>query len=138
MKRLDRLVGRNRKSSIAHNMVRNLQLKKLVAVKLGKVLKNELISPCSVASDSLYGSRDLEKFSWTDLAADSKWTAPTLYTLLEHCVAANRSRVCSLKSDIVISLIGGILLCNTNKRINSVQRLISILLTAAHAPKQVF
>lgn len=93
---------------------------------------------CSLYSGTLYsGKNNLKTFQWADIAADLKWTAPLLCSLLEKCVEANRARVRSLNSNVVIGLVGGILLRNANERVNIVQRLISILLTAAHAPKQV-
>ena len=111
----------------------------LLMKKLGRLIRKEIISTCASASNSLFAHKEtLHTFNWVDLATNFKQTAPLACYLLESLVAANnRSPLCSLDSSVLIELIAGALVCNANERANVVQRQISLLLTAAHAPKQV-
>ena len=106
--------------------------------KLERLIRKEIISTCAPASNSLFAHKEtLHTFNWADLATDFKRTAPLACSLLESLVAANRSPLHSLDSSVLIGLIAGVLVRNANERANVVQRQISLLLTAAHAHKQV-
>ena len=139
MRTLCRSVGRGRRSSVVNQVMKDKVMRQIAVNKIGKLLRKELISSCGVKSQTLFsgGIDDLKIFSWDKMAADLKRTAPVLHSLLEHCLSANRSQVRSLNSKILMSLIGGILLRNANERVNIIQKLLSIILAASHAPKHV-
>ena len=113
-------------------------MKNLLMKKLGRLIRKEIISSCSSNSNSLFAcKKDLKAFNWVDLASDFKRTAPLACSLLESLVAANRSPLRSLDGSVLVGLIAGIILRNANERTNAVQRQISLVLAAGHAPKQV-
>ena len=140
MKRLARSVAKEDRNSIVCNILKDNRMKYLAVKKVGNLLRQELINTCSSKSATYYQSsnpKSLMKFKWADCDLDLKRTAPLLHYILESCVKANRSPKRSLDSIVLRSMIGGILLRNTNERVNIVQQLLSVILYGSRAPKQV-
>lgn len=85
----------------------------------------------------------IKSFSWDAVAADLESHAPTLFRVLQGCVdVKSRSRSTRRaskrpNSTIALCVCGSILLRNRNARMNLLQRVVSILLNAGHASKQV-
>ena len=85
----------------------------------------------------------IKVFSWDAVATDLQNHAPTLYNVLRGCVDVERRSYSTRRapkrpsSSAVISVCGAILLRNRCERMNLVQRMVSILLSAGHASKLV-
>ena len=84
----------------------------------------------------------IRMFSWDAVVADLQKYAPTLVHVLRDCVEVKRRNSSSRKlrrpsSSAVISVCGAILLRNYSAKMNLVQRMVSILLSAGHASKMV-
>ena len=140
MQCLARAVAKEDRNSIVHNVLKDDRMKRLAVKKVGNLLRQELISTCSSKSATLYRSSDprsLIKFKWADCVEDLQRTAPLLHCILESCVQENRSPKRSLDNIVLKGVIGGILLRNTNERMNIVQQLLSLILYGSRAPKQV-
>jgi hypothetical protein len=116
-------------------------MRKIAAEKLGDVLHKELQETCVPSkSNSIFCEKttsSLLSFKWTSLCNDLRRTAPTLSLILEKCVNKQHNQSLDIKQSIVIAMVSGILLRNCSQRANYIQRLISILLYASHAPKKV-
>ena len=105
-------------------------MKEIVVKKAGVMLQNELKELCK--SHSCFCAKDasvLEEFQWSNIATELKAKAPTLSVLFDNAITIER--------DITVILCSAILVKSHNERANIVQRLISLLLYASHAPKQV-
>ena len=113
---------------------------KRVVLKLGDIVRRELIFTSKMNSFSLFQKKDLgslQFFKWNEVCRDFQRTAPYLGHILEKCAEAKRSATHSSNKDIVISVVVGILLRNCSQRANLIQRLLSILLYSSHVPKNV-
>ena len=84
----------------------------------------------------------IRMFSWDAVVSDLQKHAPTLVDVLRGCVEVKRRKRSEKKlrqpsSSAVISVCGAILLRNHSAKMNLVQRMISVLLSAGHASKLV-
>lgn len=107
----------------------------------------------------------LKQFSWDTVADDLKKHAPTLFNILHGCVEVKRRQYCvvskkkkktsrvgaskratdykkAVKSNrpsnsVVLGVCAAILLRHKNTHMNLLQRLVSLILNAGHASKQV-
>lgn len=136
-------MGRHNKSSIVNQVMKDGFMCRRVVAKMGALIRRELKQICSDEKKSLFKNKSLlaiESFKWSETAADLKINAPTLFSLLHTCTGSANcitSPTCSKKQEIAITFCAGILLRSYSERGNLVQRLMSVLLYASHAPKQV-
>ena len=85
----------------------------------------------------------IKSFSWDAVAADIQMHAPTLSKVFKGCVDIQRRGYCTSKaphrpnSVIALCVCAAVMLKNRNENMNLFQRLVSLLLNAGHASKQV-
>jgi hypothetical protein len=108
-------------------------MKGIVISGVGRVIFKEL---CLLSKEnSCLTNKSLaaiEKFDWTIIATTLQKAAPYLCSLLETC-----TKKMGLEKNIVIVVCTSILVKSVSARANLLQRLMSVLLFASHAPKQV-
>lgn len=127
-------LGRKSRRSMVNQVMKDEKMKGMVLSKVGKVIIKELTQLSkrnSCFTDK--GLSAIERFDWTVLVAKLKRAAPSFYSLLDVCTP----RKSGLQKDIVIIVCGSILLRSHSSKANLFQRLVSVLLFASHAPKQV-
>ena len=86
-------------------------------------------------SDTCFCAKDasaLEEFQCSNIATKLKDKALIFFVLFNNAITRT-----GLERDIAVVLCSAILVKSHNERANIVQRLISLLLYASHAPKQV-
>ena len=77
---------------------------------------------------------DLKEFKWDRLHAELSDNAPTLLSIL---LAATKTRVPRPNAHIVVGTCVAILLKHCNPKMSLLQKIISLVLYAGHASKQV-
>ena len=161
LKPLARGVGRQKPSSIARQVVLNHRIRPHILRHLGKHIQKELthmcseragkhyctnVTPClctSMFAGSLLRQTSLLSFSWDDEVADLQKHAPTLYGVLRVCAEVKKRQRNVKKAhkqanlSSVLGICGAVLLRNKSARMNLIQRLISVILSAGHASKMV-
>ena len=113
---------------------------KIVAIKVGKVIKKEMTETCSDAKESVFKDKSLnamENFNWGKMAADLRRTAPVMAAILENSIASKSTDEPTLKTEIKMTVAAGILLQGISERASHVQRVVSLLLFSSHSPKQL-
>lgn len=72
---LARSVGRRNRKSVVNQVMKDRNMRSSVVVKVGKLIKKELVFTGTRDARSMYGNKSLEdmkKFDWSLLAADMK------------------------------------------------------------------
>ena len=131
--KVGRSLGRRSRMSIVNQVLKDKKMKEIVMKKAGVMLRKELKEMCKL--DSCFCAKDasaLEEFQWSNIATELKAKAPILSVLFDNAITRT-----GLERDITVVLCSAILVKSHNERANIVQILISLLLYASHAPKQV-
>ena len=133
MKKLARLVGRGNLTSIAGFVIKNPALKSKV---LNEIVGNEIKILCSDKETSIFRdkSHHLDNFSWEPLWSELSSKAPVLLSIMKGCTPK--------KADLerikhIICTCAAIPLKFCNRKLCYFQAVISLLLHAGHASKQV-
>lgn len=137
MKKLARLVGRGNLTSIAGFVMKNLPLRAKVLKEVQKVVGNEIKAICSDKHKSIFRDKSqdlLEHFSWEPLWLELSCKAPVLLSLMKGCTPkkADPERI-----KPIICTCAAILMKFRNPKLCHFQAVISLLLHAGHASKQV-
>ena len=83
---LGEICGRHSRKSTVNIVMKDRQMRKLVAVKMGKFVKKELQETCSNKAESKFKDKSLDaltSFSWNETLIDLERTAP-VFTLQLH------------------------------------------------------
>ena len=152
LKPLARSVGRRNRSAIARHVMKDSRVRKKIVEHMGKLLSKELARLSSKKVNSHF--RDvsvsaLEEFTWESLLQEIGTEAPVMLSFLRECVhvkrrghqpkgKGGRSARRLPSEDTAIAMCFAVLLRARSLRMNLVQRMISTLLYASHAPKQVW
>ena len=138
LKKLGRYVGRGNRRSIARAAVSNTALQPHLVDALCGVVRAEMKHVCSDNHDSILRLKSkpaLEHFTWEAVWAELQQTAPTLMALLLRMTPAARHADEGVRP--ALCLCASILLKLRNNKVNLVQSVISLVLKAGHATKQV-
>ena len=139
LKKLGRYVGRGNCSSIAQAAVENTTLLPQIAMKLAAHLRrHEIVPICSDKHDSLLRLKSkpaVEHFTWESVWLELQQNAPTLLTLLTNLLPQSKRN--SESSKPALCMCTSILLKLQNPKMNIVQSMVSLVLKAGHATKQV-
>lgn len=111
--------------------------RKYVLNLVGKEICNEIRLMASNKVDSFLCSTskdDLKTFSWGRLHAELSTFAPVLHSIL---LAATKTRVPRPNTRMVTGMCAAILLKHRNPKMSLVQKVVSLVLYAGHASKQV-
>lgn len=117
-----------------NQVVKDEKMRGLVMKKVGRLLNNDLKKLCR--SKYVFSNKDIgkfEDFSWSELTAEIKENAPSLFTILDTTLTGKSE----CEKHIALGFIASVLVRSVSGRANFMQRMISILMYASHAPKQV-
>ena len=119
-------------------VLENPSLRHHVVDEVAKEIRKEIKKLCSRKHDSILRMKTkpaLENFLWERILDELQLHAPTLITLLRNCLPKSKSTSATVSPAICMS--ASILLKITNPHINLTQGVLSIILRAGHATKQV-
>lgn len=137
LKKLGRYVGRGNRRSIAKAAVGNATLRpELIAAICTKVTA-EVKTLCSDAHDSILRLKSktaLEYFTWETVWIELQQSAPTLMAILCQLIPLSKK---SDKVNPALCLCASVLLKLRNDKVNLIQSVISLVLKAGHATKEV-
>jgi hypothetical protein len=136
-KRVGKAIARGSKKALAEECFKDPVIKKYMMAKLGKVFRSELGAMCSVKVSSILLKRSEDvyaEFSWDMLYAELKANAATFLSILESCTQTRRPR---RNRKATIGICAAILLKYRFSKMSLVQRILSLILYAAHSGKQV-
>ena len=135
-KRLVKALARNSLHAITQNLFQNAAAKKLILKEIGRLLHNEVVTMCSDQVNSVLRSKSAESlpsFSWSVLIAELKKHAPILLTVLSNCTKTPSQK----DATPVIGLCAAVIMKFRRPSMSLVQRILSIVLFAGHAKKEV-
>lgn len=138
LKKLGRHVGRGNRQSIAKAAVSNTSLRPELVTAICGTVRAEIKHVCSNAHDSILRLKSktaLEHFTWETVWAELQQNTPTLMALLLGLLPASKCE----REDVrpAMCLCASILLKLRNDKVNLIQSVISLVLKAGHATKQV-
>lgn len=105
--------------------------------KIGQVIRHEIKAMCSGSTNSVLQSldtNDLKKFSWDRVLRELKLHAPVLSDILFSCT---KTRFQHRNQTGVVCFIASIMIKQRYRRMNLVQKIISLILYVGHCAKQV-
>ena len=138
-RRICRPLIRRSYKSFAVNCLQNKSTRAVLVKRIGQELKGEVAAICSDRYNSI--TRQKTKSAVKDFGHTKKCLldeiqdkAPTLLTLLKHCLSTKKPRK---NTDAEIALIVSIMCKHRRPSACQMQRVISLILYAGHASKQV-
>lgn len=127
-------MARQSRSAIAAEVFKDPIIKKYVLIKLGVLLRRELMVMCSENAQSVMRNCDLLSFSWNRLLSEMSSNAPVLLAILQSCTHTQRPRQ---NRNAVVGMCCAVLLKFRFSKMSIVQRIISLILYAGSSGKQV-
>ena len=137
MKKLARLVGRGNTTSITNFIIKNLSVRSKVLKEIQKIVCNEIKAICSDKHKSIFREKSqdvLEHFSWDPLWSELSTKAPVLLSIMKGCTP-KKADTEHIKP--IICTCAAVLMKFRNPKLCHFQGVISLLLHAGHASKQV-
>ena len=138
LKKLGRYVGRGKRTSIAQAVLKDEALADLVVRGVANTIGKEVKLVCSAKHNSILTMKTkpaLENFTWRTVWAELQQSAPTLLKVLQGLLPRQKRESEAAKP--IICMCAAILLKFRNPRVNVVQAVISLVLQAGHASKEV-
>ena len=138
LKKLGRYVGRGNRRSIASAAMSNARLRPELLRIVCRDVRNEVQKVCSQKHDTILKLKSkpaLAQFTWKTVMLELEQVAPTLMTLLHGFIASSKSYLDSVQP--AICMCASIILKLQNKNVNLVQSVVSLVLKAGHATKEV-
>ncbi len=138
LKKLGRYVGRGKWSSIAQAVLKDEALAGRVVSGVAATIGREVKLVCSAKHESILMMKTkpaLENFTWRTVWAELQQSAPTLLKVLQEALPRQKRESEAAKP--VICMCASLLLKFRNPRVNVVQAVISLILQAGHASKEV-
>lgn len=133
-KHLGKAVARRSQKMIALECMKDPSTRQVLVKLFGKQVRKEVRSMASESFLSSQSKDDLKEFQWDRLHAELSLKAPVLLSIL---LDATKTRVPRPNSHIVIGTCAAILLKHRNAKLSLLQKIISLVLYAGHASKQV-
>ena len=122
------------KQCLSHNLIRQNVVK-----EMGKIVQKEIALLCSDKVTSVLQDRsgtELLEFSWERIHRELEEYTPNLLTLLKWCTKTRTTRNDRPRVAVICLCIS--MLCKfRNSRMSLTQKVLSLLLYAGHASKQV-
>ena len=139
-----RSIGRRKVNSIAVQVMKHDAISKEIIKQVGKAMAKELKSVCALNPMSILRNRGpeaLKSFLWSTLVEELKKRAPSTVSLLEAC-CKRQYRYGTPKwlisnRNMLVSIVCSVMLRMRSQRMNLIQRMVSVILYAGHASKQV-
>ena len=127
-------MARRSGTSIAAESMKNPSTRQALLKLLGSEVRNEIRSMSAVSFLGSGSINDLTEFQWHRLHHELSTEAPILLSIL---VNATKTRVPRPNSHIIVGTCVSLLLKHRNPKMSWLQKMISIVLYAGHASKQV-
>lgn len=130
-------MARKSQKTVAVDSMKNPCVRKHIIELVGTQIRKEIRVMTSDNAHSFLCSQskaDLKEFKWDRLHAELSDNAPTLLSIL---LAATKTRVPRPNAHIVVGTCVAILLKHCNPKMSLLQKIISLVLYAGHASKQV-
>lgn len=149
LKKLARGLARRSRSTIGLQAVRHPRIRRRVIAVLTSDIQKEMTKLCAKSTRSLLQQSSvmaISEFSWEALAEELERVTPTLYAILKGCVSVKRRQRNSPETarqrkqpsdNAVLGVCASILLRHKNVHMNTLQRIISLVLHSGHSAKQV-
>ena len=103
--------------------------------EIGKIVQKEIKKLCSNNYHSIireHSPTALEYYSWRTIILEVMHKAPTLYTIIDKCLMSSNE-----SSRHLLCVVASVVLKSRNPHMCMVQAMVSILMYAGHAGKQV-
>jgi len=144
-KKVGKLVARGSKIAIANQFLKDLQLRKHIATKIGKIIHDEIGVMCSNKFGSVLRNQSVQTFSCEAVVTEMKACAPTLLSVLQVCTNGHKRPKCQTQktntsmpdSNTIISVCTAILCRHHRPSMSLLQRVVSLILYEGHSSKQV-
>ena len=110
-----------------------------VIYEVAKEIKKEIKKLCSDKNDSILRMKTklaLERFSWDCVLTELQLTTPTLLKILTDCLPKKKTATSAVIRGICTA--ASIMLKLSDQKINLVQGVLSVVLRAGSASKQVY
>ena len=134
-KHLGKAVARRSETSIAAESMKNPSTRQALLKLLGSEVRKEIRSMSAVSFLGSGSIDDLNQFQWDRLHRELSTEAPILLSIL---INATKTRVPRPNSHIIVGTCVSLLLKHRNPKMSLLQKMISIVLYAGHASKQVY
>ncbi|SMN01816.1 hypothetical protein SPONN_108 [uncultured Candidatus Thioglobus sp.] len=135
-KHMSKALARGSKKSVVEDCFKDPKIHMYLKKKIGRVLKSEIKSMCSNKVNSILRStsscKNLTKFKWSYVIDELKVHAPLLFDILVSCIPLNGAN-----SQAIICMCSSLIFSNHFKHMNLIQKIISLILYAGRAGKQV-
>ena len=131
-------MGRGSKRSIANAAVNDVQLQPFIISELCKVIRSEIKDICSIKHDSILRMKTrpaVEMFTWDRVWSELEEKTPLLLKIVRESLPPSRHSIDTIKPALCTCVC--ILLKLRNPHMNLVQGILSIVLRAGNANKQV-
>lgn len=122
----------NRRSFVKHAFSQ-LRYREYLITSRGKILKSELRQLCSKSLFLQTQKEDLCLFSWIRVCKELERKAPTINSLLQSCIRTSSS----FDKQAIVGTCVAILVKACRKSACLLQKIVSLVLYAGHAGKQV-
>ena len=138
-KHIGKAVARKSHQKIALECCSDPAIKKHILKRIGQEIRNELITMSSDKVESVMhrdSKIELERFSWEKILDEVSANAPVLLNMLTAITKTKTKR--SNTQAIIIGMCIAILLKHRSRRMNLVQKIVSLILYNGSASKQVY
>lgn len=133
-RRLVKKFGRGCKQAAVRECFKDPITRMYLIRRVQTIVHKELRSLCSNKVNSVLRRADIRKFSWDLLLDEVKLHAPLFFAIIQSCVRTTTPRE---NNKSVIGICIAVLLKHKFHKMCLVQKLISIVLYAGHAGKEV-
>lgn len=131
---MSKAIARGSKKSLVDHCFNEPATFKYLKKKIGTIIRCEIKTMCSNKVNSVLRSsgHNSMKFKWSILIEEMNANAPLLLNILQSCISSN-----SANAEAVTCMCSSLIFFHRFKQMNLVQKLISLILYAGRAGKQV-
>ena len=136
-KKLGKALARGCSKQVAGECLKDPKIRIYIIEKIGKIVRVEFCRLCSDKTDSIlrkHSPKTFKEFTWDALTKELLVNAPVLMSILEGCTETKVERV---NRKAVIGMCVVLLLKHRFMKMCLVQKIISLILYAGQASKQV-
>ena len=130
-----RKVVRGSKQAVIGDCFKDPTTRTYVIRKVQSIVHKELRSLCSNKINSVLRRADIRNFNWDELLNEVQFHAPVFFAIIQSCVHTTSPRE---NRKPIIGLCTAVLLKQKFHKMCLIQKLISIVLYAGHAGKEVY
>lgn len=130
-------IARGSKKALIDHCYNDPDTRSRMMKKVGRILREEIKTMCSVKTASILRSgnyEDLSNFKWESLMKELKVHAPVLTSVLYSCM---KSKSQGGNRMAVIGICASVLFKYRCSRMSLVQKIVTLILHAGHCGKQV-